>query len=91
MRRAHATSAEQGFAPTRMVDEAVYLGHADPAMAFLQCGCPRAKLWRKKRKLWMRLLPFLKLYECEKCGLRVLRRPLPRPRAYPWALPRFYR
>jgi hypothetical protein len=85
------SSAAGDFQPTRMLDRATYLGHVDPEISLFGCGCRRAKLWRKKRKLWMRLLPFLKLYWCEKCGLRVFRRQPSKVRAYPLYVPRFYR
>jgi hypothetical protein len=37
------------------------------------CGCESSRLARIPRKPWMRLLPYLRLYKCRDCGVRVLR------------------
>jgi hypothetical protein len=46
---------------------------------------------RKPKAWWMRLFPVLKLYWCEKCGNRVLRKREAPKRAYTWHVPRRYR
>jgi hypothetical protein len=80
-----------GFPETKVLDQATYLGQKNPKVVLLQCSCNRAKLWRKPRAWWMRLLPTLKLYWCERCGLRVLRKRIPAQRVYTWIRLRNYR
>ncbi|MDB5861048.1 MAG: hypothetical protein JWQ76_4737 [Ramlibacter sp.] len=76
-----------GFAETCPLTEAAYLGRPVRGTKLFRCGCAGGRLWRKKRRLWMRLLPFLKLYECEKCGTRVLATNIPMRRVQPVYLP----
>jgi len=64
-----------------------YLGRPGHGTKLFRCGCCGPRLWRKRRQLWMRLLPFLKLYECERCGARVLAGRIARRRVQPVYLP----
>jgi hypothetical protein len=75
------------FADTCRMMEATYLGRPTPSLVFFRCGCDGCKLWRKKRKAWMRVLPFLKLYECERCGARILSNRVGKKRVRPVYLP----
>ena len=36
------------------------------------CPCRTPLLSRVERRVWMRFLPFSKLYNCEKCGSEIL-------------------
>lgn len=42
-------------------------------LAFFSCGCAKPRFRRQRRRLWMRLIPFLRLYRCLVCGRDVLR------------------
>lgn len=67
-------SRRSDFAPTERMTEAAYLGRsARSPLAWIGCGCGRARLLRIPRSPWMRLLPLFRLYQCLACGVRVLR------------------
>src|SRR3954471_23182252 len=63
---------EAAFAETWWLGETARVRPSVDSTRLFKCGCPEPRLWRKRRKIWMRLLPFVKLYECERCGTRVL-------------------
>jgi hypothetical protein len=75
----------------RLLDTCRPAGEGDPGRSrntrLFRCGCCGPRLWRKRRRLWMRLLPFLKLYECERCGARVLASRIAKRRVQPVYLP----
>lgn len=75
------------FARTRIVSEIEYLGRAakrdDPPLRLFACGCDARHLQRIHRSALMRLVPFFRLYHCDRCGADVFRpRTSPR-RGYP--------
>lgn len=74
------------FADTCRPTEEDALGRCRSTRLF-RCGCCGPRLWRKRRQFWMRLLPFLKLYECERCGARVLASRIAKRRVQPVYLP----
>ncbi len=43
---------------------------------FSRCTCSQARLQRVPRRFWMRLIPFVRLYECADCGKQTL---MPKP------------
>jgi len=82
-----ALQGENAFAETCRLTEAAYLGRPHRSTKLFRCGCSGCRLWRKRRKPWMRLLPLLKLYECEKCGTRILAGNIPMRRVQPVYMP----
>lgn len=58
------------FAAPRRADDPQ--GEGAP-LAFFACGCAKPRFRRQRRRAWMRLIPFLRLYHCLVCGRDVLR------------------
>ncbi len=48
-------------------------GDEGAPLAFFRCGCAKPGFRRQRRRPWMRLIPFLRLYRCLVCGRDVLR------------------
>lgn len=69
----HAQGSD--FAETEILCESAYLERCvqPDKLSLLDCGCDKARLVRIQRSVWMRLLPMLRLYRCQCCGVRVLR------------------
>jgi hypothetical protein len=82
-----ALQGRGGLIDTPWHAEGAYLGQSGHGTKLFRCGCCGPRLWRKRRALWMRLLPLLKLYECERCGVRVLACRIARRRVQPVYLP----
>lgn len=68
-------SFHSGFAETRRMPEALYLGRSfrELPLKWLGCGCRKTHLVRIPRAPWMRLLPRFRQYCCLACGASVLR------------------
>lgn len=84
MRKNRPSGVPDDFTETKVLDRATYLGVKDSDLTLFHCGCDRPKLWRTPRRWWMRALPLLRLYWCEKCGLRVLRKEIALKRRAYW-------
>lgn len=70
------------FAPTKMLDTD-YPGRKNAGLRLFRCSCAADRFTRRRRSLWMRFLPLLRLYQCVRCGAKVLRPRLHTRSAYP--------
>lgn len=73
----------QAFSPTLILDDD-YLGRKRAGLRVLHCKCGVGRMYRLRRSIWMRIIPFLRLYRCARCGCKVLRLKLEHRARYPF-------
>jgi hypothetical protein len=73
--RSSCNEPERGpaFADTQPCDVTKNCASGNDPLRLFRCGCESSRLARIRRKSWMRLLPYFRLYKCRECGSRVLR------------------
>lgn len=76
------------FSPTYILDSD-YLGRRNAGLRLFSCSCRAGRLFRVRRSFWMRVLLRMRLYQCARCGNKVLRLKIKQPSRtrYPLDLP----